>query len=237
MQPALLVVSVLPSIILLLYIYKKDRVEKEPASLLAVIFAIGALSVIPSLIIETVGVYIASHLFDVGSIGMVAFIAFIVVALSEEGFKYLGMKLVTWKNNNFDCTFDAVVYGVFASLGFATIENIAYVAEEGIWVGLGRAVLSVPIHMMCGVFMGASYGRAKVYQHKRKKGASKINRINAVLEAAIIHGVYDFCLMLNTDTSTKIFFLYMIFMYFITFIKIKSMSVKDSFIDETKIEN
>ena len=54
-------------------------------------------------------------------------LAFAVVAVVEEGTKFLLMKLKTWKNPNFNYSFDGIVYAVSVSLGFAAFENIKYV--------------------------------------------------------------------------------------------------------------
>lgn len=56
---------------------------------------------------------------------------------------------------------DGIIYAVAASLGFATVENIAYVLEGGFAVGVLRAVLSVPGHAFFGALMGFYMGVAK----------------------------------------------------------------------------
>lgn len=79
---------------------------------------------------------------------------FVVVALSEEGFKYLLLKKRTWYSSEFNCQFDGVVYAVFVALGFALWENISYVLMYGLGTAAVRAVTAVPGHACFGVFMG-----------------------------------------------------------------------------------
>ena len=50
-----LILAVLPAIILLIFIYHKDRVEKEPPGLLVRLFLLGALSTIPAIFFELCG--------------------------------------------------------------------------------------------------------------------------------------------------------------------------------------
>ncbi len=69
---------------------------------------------------------------------------FVVVALSEEGFKYLLLKKRTWYSSEFNCQFDGVVYAVFVALGFALWENISYVLMYGLGTAAIRAVTAVP---------------------------------------------------------------------------------------------
>ena len=57
--------------------------------------------------------------------------AFFVAAAPEEGAKLLALWLLLRKNPHFDEDFDCIVYSVFVSLGFATLENIGYVLMSG----------------------------------------------------------------------------------------------------------
>ena len=49
------------------------------------------------------------------------------------------------KNRHFNCLFDGVIYAVFASLGFAALENVLYAFSYGMETVLMRAVTSVPL--------------------------------------------------------------------------------------------
>ena len=48
----LALLALLPAVVLMIYIYKKDRIEKEPKGLLAGLFLLGCVSVIPAVILE-----------------------------------------------------------------------------------------------------------------------------------------------------------------------------------------
>lgn len=164
--------AVLPAIILCVYVFRKDRVEKEPLGLLLLLFFLGALSCFPAATVETVLLTVVDKLFKpfgyVNSGGALVlsetmfyiynFVKyFFVVALVEEAFKFLILYFVTKKSNDFNCLFDGMIYAIFVSLGFAALENIFYVLEYGFSNALMRAVLSVPAHMFFAVMMGYYY--------------------------------------------------------------------------------
>ena len=163
--------AILPAIVLCIFIFKKDRSEKEPIGLLILLFFMGMLSTIPSTIIEGAMEGI-SDLFFAGKVNITEeatecitaadylyqfFNAFVGVALVEEFFKWIFMLWVTSKSKHFNSLFDGVVYAVFVSLGFAALENILYVIDGGIGVAIIRMLLSVPSHMFFAVFMGFYY--------------------------------------------------------------------------------
>ena len=50
----LIIAAIAPALVLCIYVFKKDRVEKEPAGLLAKLFLFGALSSIPVIIGELI---------------------------------------------------------------------------------------------------------------------------------------------------------------------------------------
>ena len=48
----LMLLAILPTIVLIVFIYKQDKIEKEPPKLLAILFGLGAATVISALILE-----------------------------------------------------------------------------------------------------------------------------------------------------------------------------------------
>ena len=123
----LLVASILPSALLMMLVYKNDKIEKEPENLLIKLFLMGVLSAIVAMVGELLVGSIVPIFIAPESDLFIFVEAFFMVALVEECAKFLMLKLSSWKDGNFNYTFDAIVYAVFVSLGFATIENILYV--------------------------------------------------------------------------------------------------------------
>ena len=152
---------------------------------------------------------------------------YVVVGLSEEGFKYLLLRMTTWNSPEFNCRFDGVVYAVFVSLGFALWENISYVFTYGLGTALVRAITAVPGHACFGVFMGTWYGLAKKQQLWGQEDLSVVSRTMAVALPVIIHGTYD---LLATLGNTWIFIIFIAVMFAISFATIKRHSVQDHYL-------
>ena len=226
MSGILLFISVLPSVVLGYYVYKKDKIEPEPAGLLAKLFIFGALTIIPGIILELILVGVLEPIGiseDSGLLGL--FLYFLIgVGLVEEGCKWFVLKATTWNNKEFDHIFDALVYAVFASLGFATIENILYVFQNGLYTGLLRAVLSVPGHAFFGVYMGYYYGIAKQCQMNNNTRLYKDNLIKSIMIPTLIHGLFDFLLSTEYEEIIVLYFVLVIFLYVTAFVKIKRFS-------------
>ena len=185
--------AILPSILLARRVLSYDKVEKEPFSLLAKLFALGMLSCVPAGLIEQIGDIPISAISPTA--GVYSALTFLVlVPFAEEISKYVMLR-TSWKNPNFNYTFDGIVYGVMVGLGFATLENILYVLLEGTYtIAIMRGILSVPLHCTCGVFMGYYYGVAKGLEAQGMAERSAFSRKLAVAVPWIIHGLYDYAL-------------------------------------------
>ena len=220
--------ALIPAIFLMRYIYQKDSIEKEPRKLLIHLVLLGIGSAFIAMISEGLLQRVLDALMlDPTGVIYNVLMAFIVVAISEEGAKYVLTHLRTWKDPAFNYKFDAVVYCVFTSLGFAAFENVLYVLQGGLYVALMRAVLSVPGHMSFAVIMGVFYGRAKQCQHYGDLQGMKKNKWLSFLMAVLAHGFYDACLMVGTGLSTLLFVGFVIFMYVYIFRMIKNEAATD----------
>ncbi len=250
--------ALFPAIALCIYIFKKDRVEKEPLGLLLSLLGLGVLICFPAAEIETVLFDFFDRLFDpftveyggkrylVGTMYEIynACKYFIGVALVEEGLKFAAMFLATRHNKNFNSLFDGLVYAVFVSLGFAGLENVFYVLENG-WINaIMRALMSVPGHMFFAVLMGYYYSLWHMYekaaqQERELKQAGLIERgtkvfsgkkylVLSLLVPVFAHGLYDYYCTLGTTFSTVALYAFILFLYFYCFRRIKKMSKGDT---------
>ena len=196
----LLLLAIAPGIAISLYIYFKDRYNKEPPKYLLVCFLLGVVSAAAAALIEIA----ASSLFD-DSIDsqLPAFLslivqAFVVVAFTEEICKYVVLKKYAYPKPAFDEPFDGIVYGVMVGMGFATIENIAYVFEHGFATGVIRMFLSVPAHGAFAILMGYYTGLAKF--NKERSGSLLAK---GLLLAILFHGLFDgFLFLAENETVT-----------------------------------
>ena len=128
----LFVLALIPVIGLLVFIYLKDRKEKEPFGLLVALFFAGMATVITALLGEWIGEAVLGMVFEEKTAAFQIISAIFVVGFSEEIGKFLVLWLITWKNKHFDYSYDAIVYSIFVSLGFACFENVAYVFTNGV---------------------------------------------------------------------------------------------------------
>ena len=229
-NPILLAAAVIPAIILLVQVEKADRLEKESTGLLVSLVLLGIVSTTVAELGEQLGIWLLGKIFSEENLLYDILLYFGVVALSEEGAKYVLLKKRTWNHPEFNCQFDGVVYGVFVSLGFALWENIGYVAMFGLPTALIRAVTAVPGHACFGVFMGAWYGMAK-----RREGAGDLEeakrmRTRAFLIPALLHGFYDFVASRGTTLMSLVFLVFVILMFVRAVRLVKHVAANDTYI-------
>lgn len=219
--------AVVPAIVLLWYVYRRDRVEREPLGLLLSLLWKGVLAALCSIALETIGQLVLNALVPEGTLLHTLLLAFVVVAAVEEGTKFFFLKRRTWYEYNFNYRFDAIVYSVFVSLGFAAFENIQYVFSYGLSVALPRALLALPGHMAFAVFMGVYYGRAKLRDNYGQTGAAKSDLMMGYFVAVLLHGFYDACAMIGTTRATILFILFVVVTYIRMFRIVKKESDRD----------
>ncbi|MDO4517232.1 MAG: PrsW family intramembrane metalloprotease [Bacillota bacterium] len=190
----LILAALLPPLVLLGIIYRMDKIEREPPGLLISLFLRGLLGMFPILVLEL----LADQFIDFFSWRPMVYLFlayFCIPGFIEEGVKYRVLTRRTWNDPNFNYRFDAVVYSVFVSLGFAAVENVLYVLTNGFSTAVVRAVFSIPGHAMFGVVMGACLGTAKWMEAHRQFEQAAALRKRAFLLPAILHGLYDFLLV------------------------------------------
>lgn len=220
----MLQLAVLPSLVLFYIVWKADRYEKEPPKLLWKLFGFGALTTVSAALFEVLFENVI--LAPMNQQGMLFLLIdnFLIVALSEEAGKYFVLKKITWKHPAFNYTFDAVVYAVTVSLGFATLENILYIVENGIGVALIRALFSVPGHVIDAIYMGYFFGTAKYAEAYNDLKMRDKNLKRAFYVPVLIHGFYDFCLSVEHWAFILIFLVFEIIITIITARKFMQLS-------------
>ena len=203
--------AILPVVLLCYYIYAKD-INKEPGNVLSKLFFMGALIVIPVLIVEI----FLDHFLSTENVNnfIVVFINVLLsVAIVEEGFKWLVVRNVGYDNREFDEVYDIIVYSVFASLGFACIENIFYVYQYGAGNALLRALTAIPGHTCFGVVMGYFMAKAKVAGISGNNKVVVSSMLLSLLVPTILHTVYDSILIFysNINGGLELFLAFLLF--------------------------
>ncbi len=220
---AILLISLAPIILILFYIYKRDKYEKEPIGMLVKALVSGAIIVIPILLVESLltkpngfSNNFMTALYD----------GFFVAGFTEELFKYLAFFFIFWSHRNFNELFDGIIYASYISLGFAAVENLFYVYGYGYEVGALRAFTAVPAHALFGITMGYYFGLAKFNKKKQTKYLWL-----AILIPILLHGFYDFCLMSGNGLLMFAFLIFVVFMWIDGFKKMKRHSRNSAFKD------
>ena len=156
---AIIVVSTIPAILFLVVILRMDRREPEPLQLVVKVIGLGAVAAIIAALVELgLDRFPAFH---AGGLAGAAAASFIQVAPVEELCKLAVVLLFVWKNPNFNEENDGVVYLGASAIGFALLENIAYVVDKGIGTGVLRAFTAIPLHVFTAVVLGLFVGRAR----------------------------------------------------------------------------
>jgi RsiW-degrading membrane proteinase PrsW (M82 family) len=184
----LFALAIAPALAICIYIYWKDKFEKEPRRSLIWSFILGVASCFPAMALEGAAQQIG---LDKGrNIMTTAAYAFLGVGLVEEGCKYFFTRFFAYRSSSFNEPFDGITYSVMVAMGFAAFENVMYVSNGGYSVALMRMVTAVPAHATFGIIIGYYLGLQKTKQ-------MKYAGIKGLLLAAALHGSYDFFLFMN----------------------------------------
>ena len=115
----ILIAAVLPAFILLYYIWRRDKYQREPVREILKGFGLGVLAAIIAgpieMLIQMFGLAPGNPTTWLGAIWE----AFFGVALVEEGVKLFFLWILLRKNPFFDERMDGIVYAVAVGMGFA----------------------------------------------------------------------------------------------------------------------
>ena len=191
----LLAVAIAPGLAIAIYVYKRDKYEKEPLGLLVKCFVFGALAGFPAGFAEDFTFELLGIDLNAPTDLFTAFYAaFFLVGFTEEFVKYWVLTRYAFSKPAFNEPFDGIVYSVMIGLGFATLENVFYVMEGGWGVAALRMFTAVPMHAVFGVLMGYYVGMAK-FQGADLQVSSRLKGLGF---AVLFHGTYDFLLFQDT---------------------------------------
>ena len=209
MKIYILILAILPVIFFIGWIYFKDKYDKEPPLKLLQYFMLGIVVSIVAIFLE---LYFSKLNIFTGIAGAL-YTAFFVAAFTEEGLKSAILIPVLLKDKNFNEKLDGIIYSIFLSLGFATIENIIYLTREKLnlyfELGVTRALISIPSHVMFAITMGYYISKYK-FEKETKKNKYLVY---AIIIPTLLHGVFDFILMIEYRWAIIVFIVYIIFLW------------------------
>jgi RsiW-degrading membrane proteinase PrsW (M82 family) len=188
MSPALALAGLVPAIVAMAYFDRLDKLRPEPIWSKRKVMLAGCISVIPCIFVEQVLMQLGPSALN-GIWQALAYQAFVVAAFTEELAKVACVKLVIWRRPEFDERLDGIVYGTRAGLGFAAVENVAYLWGAGSfeqWLGMfvGRALLAIPLHAITAGIMG-------YYAARQRFDKTGPGLWGGFFIAVALHGLYD----------------------------------------------
>ena len=129
---------------------------------------------------------------------------FLAIALVEEVFKYLVVRLKVLKSYEFDEPVDTMIYMVIVALGFAALENILYllppaqeilsfgqVLERTVMISAFRFIGATFLHALASATVGF-FLALSICRPKRRRMA--ITFVGLTL-AVLLHGLYNFSII------------------------------------------
>jgi RsiW-degrading membrane proteinase PrsW (M82 family) len=182
----------IPALVAMWYFDRLDRKRPEPRRTLRLVALAGALSVIPVLVVGYLLLQVspAEHSYE-GAL----YHSFVVAAAVEELAKVLCVYWFVWHRPEFDERLDGIVYATRAGLGFAMIENIAYLSlassmGDFLLTFVLRALLAVPGHAIWA-------GIAGYYMAVRRFDGRGPGLLGGLAIAVLLHGAYDAAIFLQ----------------------------------------
>lgn len=206
--------AIVPSFLWLIFFLKQDK-NPEPKTRILIIFLLGIVSAVPVVAVEELLLGLANNFFGQETSSFLSaaaeafFKIFIAVALIEELFKYLVVRLSVFRHQDFDEPIDIPIYMVISALGFAAAENILimnntlYEASVDPYVlmtarFLGATFLHTLSSALFGCFIALSF-----YKLKKRN----FYFFCGLASATILHGFYNF-FIINSKGNFQFEFLF-----------------------------
>jgi len=122
--------------------------------------------------------------------------AFVTAAAVEEIVKIGGIFLILAITKLYKSPRAVILMSTAIGLGFATVENILYVSDEGLSTAVVRSFTAVPCHACLGAITG--------YYLSRFFAEAKLRDLSFAIGVPIIlHGMYDLPLMASIMGATQ----------------------------------
>ncbi len=223
MVPVILV-SILPGILWLLYFYGQDRHEPEPRQLVFWVFLGGMLLVVPAGALEALGKEGLVAARSAGDLISLFYYSFFFIGLIEEGLKFSLLWFFVRPKKVMNEPVDGVIYGITTGLGFASLENFLYTQNLGLEVGIWRGIVACLAHAAFtgwgGYFLTAEGAVARNPEIQFALGWGV---------ALSLHGLYNFFLFLEHPALTLASFIITGFLTYTLLMKMRQLTKASPF--------
>ena len=218
-----LMITILPSVLMLSLILYSDRKSREPIPMILICILSGAFTICFSIIIDklivTLNIVNASMFPSQNSYSVYRIM---VLAGVEEYAKLLILHLFLYKNKAYDDIFDGFVYSSIIALSFSLIETVMYVFREQTFADMTslailRNFTSIPLHLVCGIAMGHFVSLQKF---SKTNGRKLLFLLLSLFIPTMIHTIYNvfFSVVLMDATSIATLIIVILFVLSIYFI-------------------
>ena len=208
-----LLAALLPAFVLFWYVYSRD-ITPEPRNVVLKAFLYGVLATFASSLISGPLSSLGLYTLEPATFWESVKTAFFGAAIPEESAKLFMLWLLLRKCKDFDERYDGIVYATAVGLGFASFENILYLASSGLGffqVAISRAFLAVPGHFAFAVVMGYYYSVMHFsWREKEKRSAA----VKMWLYPVLLHGAYDTICFASGITETWSVLLTFVLLFF-----------------------
>lgn len=189
--PSPLILTSITALAWIFFCLRLGKVGERPALKLAlylVAFALGVLSVVPTLAL--IGIEEATlRIVETGDPARDILFYVFGVGLREEASKLALFLPLLFVVRRYGGKLDVLVTGALVGLGFAATENLGYLASGNLHTGLGRFLTANFLHMaMTGILATA----LDDFVADRERFASDFSRTTLMVVG--LHGAYDFLL-------------------------------------------
>jgi RsiW-degrading membrane proteinase PrsW (M82 family) len=191
---AILICALAPSLVLLQYGIAKARVKWDDPSIWEAYFSGGFAAIVvvlPAQLLKN-----ALTIDAMTPVHAAAMTALVIAAIPEEITKFAALFYAIKRYGRDGEPHDMITLSFAVALGFAAVENLAYLVAPGDWslVALSRAGLPVPMHGLNGLAMGAFLTAAHLSPRRPWLLAALVIPI-------LMHASFDFPLMLATKNK------------------------------------
>lgn len=174
------------------FIYRHDKIKKEPLYLLFLVAGFGGFMAVilaggaNALASKVTGYEQFINENEISTFTGSLFM--LCVGINEEFIKFFITLAFIARLKEFDEPIDGIIYAMTLALGFAMIENISYMTRFGTNIILLRSVTSVPLHLGLAALWGT--GLTKNRFSVFPKGYFR-TALPFLLLAALIHAGYN----------------------------------------------
>jgi len=204
MQETLAVLPILlPVLFWAAYHYHKDRHLPEPPVNLLLCFGLGLFAALLSKLmyrgLEPLGLrFDALSLADTNPLGLLAF-AVLAIGPIEEFAKLLPFLIVVLRLKAFDEPLDGIIYASFIGIGYAAAENYYYLEYLTPLESAARGFASPVVHILFASIWGHWIAQAWL-----TKNPILLPIVLGFSTAAVLHGLYDFLVLLQPVAALPI---------------------------------